>query len=287
MPRTFDFFISHSSATKELARLVYYNAVTNSLRVWYDEALLILGDQLEQELKRGIEQSKSFLLLHSKAAMESKWVPREMAIAQSVFKNDPSFRLMTVKLDDEPVPEFWQKFLYLQWDNSDQAGSVLRLLSDLTGHRPMIQIAAAAVLSAAPSEAFVNSSNTIAEHARNYVLYYVAHVRQLLSAVQLVGHELELRDTLAKILQLSLFEQLPSLQGGIIPIAPALFEIIFANRMRIPPRVTIEGLPDRYNWTLVRNSEIACRIAITEAGSLKPVEHPVPLSITIQHDAEL
>jgi hypothetical protein len=287
MPQTHDLFISHSSATKELARHFYYNAIANGLAPWYDEVLLELGDQLETELRHGIESSRSFLLLHSKAAMEKRWVPLEMEISESKFRSDSSFRLVVVKLDDEPLPEFWQRFLYLPWNNGDQPGSVLRLLSSLTGRNPIVQIAAAAVLATAPSDVFVNSSNTIAEHARNYVLYYLAHVKQLLSAVQLVGFEQELRDTLANVLHLSLFEQLPALQGGIIPIAPAVFEMIFANRMRIPPRVTVDGLPDRYSWTLVANTEVACRIAIIEAGSKNPVTHPVPLSISIALDAEL
>lgn len=287
MPHTHDFFISHSSATKELARHVFYNAIANGLSPWYDEALLNLGDQLEQELQLGIEASKSFLLLYSKAAIEKKWVPFEMNAAEAIYKNDPSFRMIAVKLDDEPLPDFWQQFLYHSWSNDDQPGSILRLLSELTGRNPIVQIAAAAVLSTAPSDAFVNSSNTVAEHARNYVLYYLGHVKQLLSAVHQVGYDQELRDTLAKVLHLSLFEQLPSLQGGIIPIAPAIFEVIYANRMRIPPRVTIDGLPARYNWMLVTNTEIACRIAITEAGTSKPVQHPVPLSISIMLNAEL
>lgn len=287
MAHTHDFFISHSSATKELARHLFYNAIANGLSPWYDEALLSLGDQLEEELRRGIEASNSFVLFHSKAAIEKKWVPFEMKVAEAIHQGDPSFRLIAVKLDDEPLPEFWQQFLCHSWSNDDQPGSILRLLSELTGRNPIVQIAAAAVLSTAPSDAFVNSSNTVAEHARNYVLYYLGHVKQLLSAVHQVGHEQELRDTLRKVLRLSLFEQLPSIQGGIIPIAPAIFEVIFPNRMRIPPRVTIEGLPARYNWAVVANSEIACRVAITEAGTSRPVQHPVPLSISITLDAEL
>lgn len=287
MTRTHNFFISHSSATKELARHFYYNAVSNGLSPWYDEAFLNTGDDLENELRLGLEASRSFLLLHSKAAMEKKWVPLEMEIAEAIHSADPSFRLMAVKLDNEPLPEFWQRFLYHSWDHDDQPGSVLRLLSELTGLSPMIQISAASVLSAAPSEAFVNSSNTVAEHSRNYVLYYLGHIKQLLSAVDRVGIESEKGDTIAKLLRLSLFEQLPAIQGGLIPIAPAVFEIVFANRKRIPPRVFVEGLPARYDWKLVSNTEIACRIAITEVGKSDPVQHPVPLSITINLDAEL
>jgi hypothetical protein len=64
MPQTHHLFISHSSATKELARHFYYNAIANGLAPWYDEVLLELGDQLETELRHGIESSRSFLLLY-------------------------------------------------------------------------------------------------------------------------------------------------------------------------------------------------------------------------------
>ena len=35
----FDIFISHSSKSKEIARLTYYNGISNGLRPWFDEAL--------------------------------------------------------------------------------------------------------------------------------------------------------------------------------------------------------------------------------------------------------
>ena len=227
MHQTHDFFISHSSATKELARQVFYNAISNGISPWYDEALLNLGDHLEEELRVGIESSKSFLLLHSKPALEKKWVPYEMAIAEAIYRKNSKFRLAVIKLDSEPLPEFWEQFLYHSWSNEDQQGSMLRLLSELTGRNPIVQVAAAAVLSAAPSEAFVNSSNTIAEHARNYVFYYLSHVKQLLSAVHDVGHETELRDSIGKVLQLSLFEQLPSLKGALSRLLLEFLNLFF------------------------------------------------------------
>ncbi len=287
MTHTHDLFISHSSATKELARHVFYNAVANSLSPWYDEALLSLGDQLEQELRFGIEASRSFVLFYCRAAIEKKWVPLEMDMAKAKYESDQSFRLIVVKLDNEPLPDFWNQFLFHSWNSEDQPSSILRLISELTGRNPVVQIASAAVLSAAPSEVFINSSNTIAEHSRNFVFYYLSHVKQLLSAVHQVGHEQELRDTLGKLLQLSVFEQLPCLQGGVIPIAPAIFEVIFPNRMRIAPRLSVTGLPSRYKWSIVKNSEISCRIAINESANGSLVQHPVPLSIAMSFDAEL
>jgi hypothetical protein len=207
---THDIFISHSSATKELARQIFYNSVSNGLSVWYDEALLATGQMLENELRAGIEGSRAFLLLYSKAVMEKQWVPLEMSIAETIVKRGDPLKLIVVKLDDHPLPEFWEQFIYLGWNNLDQSGALLRLLSKLTGRQPFTPIAAAAVLSKVPSELFVNQSNTVAEHSRNYVLFYLAHVKQLLSAVASVGHERELRDTIEKLLQVSLFAQLPA-----------------------------------------------------------------------------
>jgi hypothetical protein len=67
----------------------------------------------------------------------------------------------------------------------------------------------------------------------------------LLQAVATVGHPAEHHDTLQKLLGLSLMEQIPVIQSGWIPIEPGIFEHIHPNRMRIPPRVKLHGLPER------------------------------------------
>lgn len=285
---SFNVFISHSSATKEIARHIYFNAISNGLSVWYDEALLDLGDVLEQEIEQGIENSQTFLLLHCAAAMEKRWVPIEMQHAEDKFRSGQEIRIIVIKLDEEPLPsDFWNQFLYHQWNNADQPGSILRLLASLTGRNPFVEIPAAAVLSSEPSSLFVNQSSTIAEHSRNYILYYIAHLKNLLSAVSSVGHENELRDTMRKILDVSLFESVPSLHGGRFVLAPGLFEMIWPNRTRIPPNITLHGLPDRYTWEIVKNDEVSCRIAIIDKATGRQVSHPVPLAFGITASAEL
>lgn len=287
--QTHDIFISHSSATKELARQIYYNAASNGLQPWYDEAFLNMGDDLDPTIAEGIHNSKSFLLIHSKGAMEKRWVPMEMEIAKTKYEGDNSFRLLVIKLDDEPLPAdgFWEKFLYGEWNINDQSGSIIKILEGITGRKGMVSIAAASVLTADPSSLFVNESGTVAEHSRNYVLWYFSHVKQLLNATVQVGHEQEIRDTLAKLLELSMFENIPSIQGGFIPVGPGSFEIIHANRMRIPPRISIVGLPERYKWNLEKGNEVFTRINILDATDDTLVEHPVPLAISAELDAEL
>lgn len=285
---SYNVFISHSSATKEIARHIFYNSISNGLSVWYDEALLDLGDVLEQEIQQGIANSQIFLLLHCAAAMQKKWVPLEMQYAENRFRSDQGIRIIVVKLDDEPLPsDFWNQFLYHQWNNADQPGSILRLLASLTGRNPFVEIPAAAVLSNEPSLLFVNQSSTIAEHSRNYILYYVAHLKHLLSAVSSVGYEGELRDTIKKVLNVSLFESVPSLHGGRFVLAPGLFEMIWPNRTRIPPNITLHGLPDRYSWEIVKNDEVSCQISIIENATGKQVSHPVPLAFGMTASSQL
>lgn len=285
---THDLFISHSSATKEIARRVYYDAVANGLFPWYDESLLRLGADLHREIERGVNTSAAFLLFHCEPAAASEWVQMEMRHARLRHERDPTFRIFVVRLDDSEINEaFWRRFLYLEWDRSDEPGSLLKLLCALTGKNTVVEITAASVLSKAPSEVFVNESATLAEHSRNFVFFYWAHVKQLLHALASVGFDAELRDSLRKIVNLSMIEVLPVMQGGLIPLSPGLFEVIHSNRMRIPPRISIDGLPDRFSWRAVENNEIFVRFEILEAESGLRVTYPTPLSLSLMFDAEL
>ena len=144
---THSFFISHSSATKELARHIYYNAIANGLSPWYDEAFLAVGDVLASEIEKGIYASSDFLLLHCKQAMEKKWVPLEMEIAKGKYEKDASTKIVVVKLDDEPLNDpFWEKFLYVDWNQLDQQGSLLKLMEVITGKKGIAAITASSVM---------------------------------------------------------------------------------------------------------------------------------------------
>jgi len=286
--RVFDFFISHSSATKDLARVIYYTAISNNLSPWYDESLLQIGDVLRVEIERGITSSASYVLLHSKRASQSPWVKLEMQLAKLRNEADPSFRLKVVKLDQEPLPsEFWEQFLHQTWNTEDVPGSVIQLIAALTGGKPLIQIPASSVLAAAPSVIFSNQSGTIAEHSRNFILFYMAHIKYLLSALARTGSEMELRDSIQKILALSMVEEMPLIHGFPIPIAPGVFEIIHGNRMRTAPTISVEGLPDRFEWLPVSNNEIFTRIEIREKETGKLAAYPTPLAFSVSLDAEL
>lgn len=283
----YDIFISHSSKNKEIARLTYYNGISNGLRLWFDEALFKAGDEMLPTLVSAIEDSAGYLLFASKEALASDWVQKEMDAAETRKTADPTFKILVVKLEPCELPAWWNAYVHCEWNSDDEPGSVVRLLEAILGRKVVSWITGAAFLSATPSSAIFNESASLAEHSRNWVLYYLGHVKQLIQSVAAVGYVAEHRDTLQKLLGLSLLEKIPAIQAGWIPIAPGMFEIIHPNRMRVPPRLVWNGLPDRYKVVLLINDEISTRISIVDAVMGEVVTHPVPFSFEVGLEAEL
>lgn len=287
MKNSHEFFISHSSKTKELARHIFYLAVANDISVWYDEALLERGNNVKEFLRRGIESSNTFLLLHCKQAMDSSWVAFEMEVSEQKAARDPLYRRIVIKLDDEALPESWQPFLYTSWNQDDLPGSISGVLLDITRKKLISDLAGTALLSMNPSLVFQNNSGTIAEHSRNYVLYYLAHIKLALTSLSETRYTTEVQDSLVKILQLSLFKDMPLLHGGIFPIEPGVYEVVYGSRMIMPPKITMRNLPDHYSCLVLSNNEISCKVAIVDAVTKEIVRHPTPFAFSIELDARL
>ncbi len=283
----FDLFISHSSKNKEVARLTYYNGIANGLRPWFDESLFAVGDEMLPTLEAAIQDSAAYLLFASQQALNSTWVQHEMRFAEARKDKDPAFKLTVVNLDDCELPEPWKAYLYAGWKADDEPGSVINLLEAMLERKLAPWITGASFLSAEPSAVFLNETATLAEHSRNWVLYYLGHVKGLLQAVATAGHSAEHHDTLQKLLELSLLERVPVIQVGWIPIEPGVFEHIHANRMRIPPLITAHGLPPQYKVKLLTNNEVFSRMTIVDSHSGEVVRHAVPFSINTEFDAEL
>lgn len=282
----FDIFISHSSRNKEIARLAYYNGISNGLRPWFDEALFNAGDEMLPTLVSAIEDSTGYLLFASKEALASKWVQAEMKAAEARKAADSAFKILVVKFEPCELPAWWNGYLHCEWKPDDEPGSVIQLLEAILGRKVVSWITGAAFLSPVPSSEIFNESASLAEHSRNWVLYYLGHVKQLIQSLAAVGYAAEHQDTLKKLLDLSLMEQLPAIQAGWIPIAPGVFEYIHPNRMQIPPRVVPHGLPDRYQVALLSNNEISTRMSIVDAVTGEIVRHPVPFSFGVGLGAE-
>ena len=108
----FDIFISHSSKNKEIARLAYYNGISNGLRPWFDEALFQAGDEMLPTLESAIGDSAGYLLFASKEALASSWVQAEMKAAEARKALEPGFKIIVVKLESCDLPAWWNGYLH-------------------------------------------------------------------------------------------------------------------------------------------------------------------------------
>lgn len=79
-----DIFISHSSKDKDsLVRNFARQLRALQLDVWVDEDAILCGDNILDEIKKGIESSVCIALILTPAFFESNWTSLELGLANS------------------------------------------------------------------------------------------------------------------------------------------------------------------------------------------------------------
>ena len=99
MDKKYDIFISHASEDKDaIVRPLATILERLSVRVWYDEFSLQLGDSLTASIDKGLQESKYGLVVLSKAFLSKRWPEYEYR------------SLMTREIDGERVIlPLWQE----------------------------------------------------------------------------------------------------------------------------------------------------------------------------------
>jgi len=101
-------FISYSREDQDfalnLATAIDEKVGKNS--VWLDFFDLSAGDELAPRIAGGIQNAKWFILILSKSSIESRWVKYEASLATYTALEKDDFRIITIKLDDSPLPKF-------------------------------------------------------------------------------------------------------------------------------------------------------------------------------------
>ncbi len=95
-------FISYSAKDwPVVSKLV--NSLKNS-GIWVDKREVDLGDALPEKIESGIAGAATFILVLSKASLESQWVRYESHMATIRHLEDENFRIIVFKIDDCKVP---------------------------------------------------------------------------------------------------------------------------------------------------------------------------------------
>ena len=103
-------FVSYSSKDwPVVSKLV---SALKGHRVWVDKRIVELGDALPEKVESGIGGASSFILVLSKASLDSRWVKYESHMAVIRHLEDANFRILVLKIDDCHVPLRFRPFLY-------------------------------------------------------------------------------------------------------------------------------------------------------------------------------
>lgn len=103
-------FLSYSHSEVAIARQVRAALEEAGARVFLAEDSVPVGDSLQQSIEAAIRECDLFVLLWSKAASESAWVPNEFGQALGLKK-----RVAPFVLDAEaPIPSFLGSIKYIR-----------------------------------------------------------------------------------------------------------------------------------------------------------------------------
>jgi len=110
-------FLAHSSKDKLFARRLAKDLRNRGVRVWIDEAEILVGDSLLDKLESGIRESKYLGVILSPSSVESSWVKREVEVALNEEIKGKRVKVIPILYKKCEVPLFlsgkvWADFSY-------------------------------------------------------------------------------------------------------------------------------------------------------------------------------
>jgi tetratricopeptide (TPR) repeat protein len=112
-------FVSYSQKDWPIVKILV-DSLKNS-GVWVDKKDVDLGDALPDKIESGISHASVFILVLSKASLESRCVKYESHMATIRHLEDSNFRILVLKIDDCQVPLRFRPFLYADLTKNPKA----------------------------------------------------------------------------------------------------------------------------------------------------------------------
>jgi predicted nucleotide-binding protein len=106
-------FISHSSEDKDFARKLTRDLAAHGIRPWLDEAEILPGDSIVQEISQGIDQADYLLVILSPASVNSTWVNHEVGLAFAKNPTGAKRVIVPVLIEHVDIPPFLRDIAYV------------------------------------------------------------------------------------------------------------------------------------------------------------------------------
>jgi hypothetical protein len=119
--QAFQVFLSHASADKELARAIVKRVSAHGIKVWIDEANILVGESIPEKVADGLGSSTSICLLFSNAASQSPWVMREFNsfLHEAMTQNKA---IIPCRVDEAKLPVLIRDIRYADFSGDFEIG---------------------------------------------------------------------------------------------------------------------------------------------------------------------
>ena len=121
-------FLSHTSNDKVFARKLAEDLIAYGVRVWIDEAEIMVGDSLFEKIKVGIKEMEYLGVILSSDAVNSEWVQKELSIAVNEEMAGKHIKVLPILYKDCEIPSFIRDKLYADFREADAYQHALELL---------------------------------------------------------------------------------------------------------------------------------------------------------------
>jgi len=125
-------FIAYSSKDKKFARSLAKDLEDDNVRVWIDEAELLVGDSLIEKISTAIYEMDYLVVILSPNSVSSNWVQKELSMAMSHQIEIGRVKVLPIIADECSIPLFLKDTLYLKMhtdaDYSDNYPKLMKRL---------------------------------------------------------------------------------------------------------------------------------------------------------------
>lgn len=115
-------FLCHTSKDKDFVRKLALDLENYSVKAWFDEWRIDVGDSLNKKIQKGIKESSYFAIVISPDSIKSGWVQRELNAAFSEELKRKDVFILPILYKDCEIPLFLQDKYYADFRKNYEDG---------------------------------------------------------------------------------------------------------------------------------------------------------------------
>jgi formylglycine-generating enzyme required for sulfatase activity len=113
-------FLSHNHADKPFVRRLATDLRQAGIKVWIDEAEILLGESLVEKIRQGIDEMDFLGVVLSEDSIQSEWVKREVDIAMNQEIKGKRVKVLPLLIEHCELPGFLEGKLYADFTTPEK-----------------------------------------------------------------------------------------------------------------------------------------------------------------------